>query len=324
MAETSNQWAGPDDGMTELDYDDFRNEYAADAFSRPWFYYDDSSARSEEERWADARTDAAASDSVRRGVFSSERGTFSANPTVDDVFRTLANPDDKGKLKAVFARACILFNRVSRYCKFVPVEDRFNGRIICLSGIDQSQVDMVVERHIVLGSSNALAATGNDGKTEKTPLCFVLGSSGSGKTFFALKHAAEAGKVFSKSEKHVVFYLNPANAGDGWFSGTEDEKAVQLMQWIWKEIKNLGEKDSFFTDDKLHMHVTLVLDEAGAVDFDGLFDSRTVLSTILKQLKEISDSHWLVVAGTGVTGEMHSCLTEAVKFRMPEWQKEDL
>jgi hypothetical protein len=90
------------------------------------------------------------------------------------------------------------------------------------------------------------------------PILVVLGSSGSGKSTFAVKDAAGyLAEELHESKSHTTMYLQPSKRG--FFQKKENMKndLANMFLWIRKELDFEG---------KLKMHVSLVLDELGATN----------------------------------------------------------
>jgi hypothetical protein len=197
------------------------------------------------------------------------------------------------------------------------LEERLEEQIVCVT--DKDEVKLVTQRFVPLASSKALVrgTTSPQGilETRSQPLCFALGTSGSGKTFFALKHAATFG-VRETGLKCVTVYLQPA----GLSSFRESKDPSDLMSAIRKAIK----MEYGMEFEKLDMHQSLVLDEAGSLSLDQHFEDQQAVSAVITELRKLATSVRLVICGTGVTADNFDSKDDAFKFRMKRWEKEDL
>jgi hypothetical protein len=146
----------------------------------------------------------------------------------------------------------------------------------------------------------------------------VLGSSGSGKSTFAVKDAARyrAGELH-ESKLYTTMYLQPSKRG--FFQKKENMKndLESMFVWIRKELESRC--GSF--EGNLKMHVSLVLDELGATnaffeDPDNVNEARNHLSTLAESVR-------LIRAGSGVFANDLSSSAFA-KCRMKSWESKNV
>jgi hypothetical protein len=131
-----------------------------------------------------------------------------------------------------------------------------------------------------------------DRKNRVTDVVVVLGSSGSGKTFFAVNEAA--GYLANKqheSGRHTTLYLHPAVLAC-FIEADDESKPERLTRWIRGQLESKYGKFG-----RLNMHVSIVLDEVGMI---GYFESEENMNNMLEQFKTLSVSRRLVISGTGL------------------------
>lgn len=161
------------------------------------------------------------------------------------------------------------------------------------------------------------------------PLCVVMGSSGSGKTFFCLEFLTQFQvPTGGHGLPRVAAYLKPADTG---VKFSEDPPANRhrtaadaLVDWI-KEGLGAVVKRKLDREEPLNMHVCLVVDEAGDASMNGYFEDRATLIQLCTALeRRLAKSVLLVVAGTNLTGTSLSSHRDAYFFRMKPWKGDDL
>lgn len=182
---------------------------------------------------------------------------------------------------------------------------------------DGSELELL-DRYTMLPFARALIEkTLVDTRKRSLNAFFVLGSSGSGKTFFAIKDAATFG--VEKQTKRATVYLKPRS-----ISQTSHEKfdkqPEQYVVWVKTEIEKKFKIE--FPRRQLDMHLSLVIDEAGAEDLCGYFVDYENLNKICTALGVVAKSTRLIVCGTGLQTLCLSSTDAVVKFRMEEWNPE--
>ena len=142
---------------------------------------------------------------------------------------------------------------------------------------------------------------------------FVLGPSGSGKTFFGVKDAAT--RELDKKNKYVIVYIKMTEAK--FLVPIDTSKIVQLVKDVLlKECKFEGVLD---------LHLSLVLDEAGATIFKDYFEYVSNVTSILDELKTtLAKSVRIVVCGTGLTAKKYGTDGDAKKYRMKPFSMTDI
>jgi hypothetical protein len=171
------------------------------------------------------------------------------------------------------------------------------------------------------------AMLGEKGERDRK-ISFVIGTSGAGKTFFALKYLP--GFRAPVGMKYVGLYLHAIDTG-GVFKTTGGETTgSEVAKKLVEDIRaKLSEEEvlnkALPLPPKLAMHVCVIFDEAGDSDLSGWFEVKDNLTLLCKQLeKNLAESVMVVVAGTGVTGTYLNSQGDAYKFRMMPWRSDDL
>jgi hypothetical protein len=157
----------------------------------------------------------------------------------------------------------------------------------------------------------------------------VIGTSGAGKTFFALKYLP--GFRSPKGMGTVGLYLHAADtgafcAGDVAINMAADIRAMNMAADIRSKLSQVDAlRQAPPLPAKLNMHVCVILDEAGNSDLQGWFEHKENLTLLHEQIqKNLAESVMLVVAGTGVTGTYLDSQSDAYKFRMRPWGSADV
>lgn len=194
-------------------------------------------------------------------------------------------------------------------------------------------VNGYLKRHVERPESQAIF-DGHNHQTENRrrdyPLSYVVGPVGSGKTFFALRYLRDFGNA--RGLPSVLVYWQPwiwhekvDFAGD---AGPADlvERFFERMGWRTE----IGyERRWNPRDDKLSLHVCLVLDEADNREQLGFFERRSMVTEFVRQLEATSfaASLMVVVVGSFLDGELVEFdeARDAHVFRMrQEWSSDDV
>jgi hypothetical protein len=195
------------------------------------------------------------------------------------------------------------------------VEQRLHeAEIIPLNEPDE--VKTIKSRWVKLPSSTETLSRALEavGPKDRAPILVVLGSSGSGKSTFAVKDAAGyLAEELHGSKLHTTMYLQPAKRG--FFQEKENMKndLANMFLWIRKELESYY--GSF--KGKLKMHVSLVLDELGATN--AFFEDPVNVNEARNHLSMLAESAQLILAGTGVFATDLSS-SAFVKCRMKNWE----
>jgi hypothetical protein len=206
------------------------------------------------------------------------------------------------------------------------LEDKLHNRIISFESGDE--IKLIGERFTLLDSSAELLLnqTGRFFNKQKEikpipsrsdPAFFVLGPSGSGKSFFALKYVATFDIPKFEKQRNTTWYLKPAKLG---FNAT-NLTARNLVDGIKERILEKLNRTEY---EKLDMHVSIVIDEAGDSSLGGFFESKANIEDLLTLMKDLATSVRLVVSGTGLKTTNLDSDKDACKFRMQPWGTGDL
>jgi Zonular occludens toxin (Zot) len=153
------------------------------------------------------------------------------------------------------------FEVVRSYWRIVmsTIESRLHGRII---GDSNAEIELIYYRYVKLPTMVKLGSrAGVDQRAND--ICFVLGSSGSGKTFFSVKDAAEY-----KKEQQTKF--NGNKIFDHWVTLRLDdfreyEDVKEAVKMLKQKICDADTENTDIADwQRLKMHLTVVIDEASS------------------------------------------------------------
>lgn len=171
--------------------------------------------------------------------------------------------------------------------------------------------------------------TGGD---RTTRLCFVTGTSGSGKSFFAMGALRKFLLDPDSKLPAVVLYLHAGKLSVGTEgidfsdrSGAVGHLVEAIQRLLALAIWNKFQKTWDPRREKLAMHVCMVFDEASAHGLCRFFDDATGTAPLLQALSEhLAESVTMVVVGTGLLGESFDSKKEVYFFRMTQWGLGDL
>lgn len=188
-------------------------------------------------------------------------------------------------------------------------EEKLNGERIALTNEDDLGD---IDRMYIDGLSNANNRYTDAKGKRKKDIHLVLGSSGSGKTTYAVKVLASqesVAKVWESEPFFVVYYSLAATSLD----------ADNIIAKTKKAIMQQCEMDQY---KRLDINLCVILDEAGTLD-KGTLDTLDRLQTFQAQMKDglVLRKVRLVVAGTGYDELVAhvSSETEADKYDMRPW-----
>jgi hypothetical protein len=221
------------------------------------------------------------------------------------------------RLEAYFAGANISIERLLSEQEVVPLDE-------------SGEVDVFLERRVKGGVPSALAVFQTQAMTSRRSyrLCYVLGSSGSGKTFFCLQHL----KSFLNDSglDSVTLYFKAAGLeGDSAVNWASKEAPAQVVAEITEALDDFIKDELRRIWDKskpLSMHLCLVIDEAGASLTQGFFDNRAKVRRLLAKLRsaKLAQSGTVVVCGAGLLSQTFASDRDAYYFRMRPWTRIDL
>lgn len=167
----------------------------------------------------------------------------------------------------------------------------------------------------------------NEGKLSRSsPVAMVLGSSGSGKTFFSL-HCLASQFLTTKTVAKVTLYFH---AGEIPVKFTTPKKGIirktaakELIQYI--KVKMADKlKHPIRSKFPLNMHVCIIFDEACSSLTKSWFEDAQMLADLGNNIKTLATSVAVVVADTGRTGQKVNSSKDAYIFRMKPWKARDV
>lgn len=207
-------------------------------------------------------------------------------------------------------------------------EDVFVARkIIDLSWGAEKEifVDRAVENipmvHDVL--STTLNRVNGKGETRRDlPLAFVLGCSGSGKTFFSLQQLAKNFLNNNNNNKlrAAAVYLY-ADDIFGAKLTTDANAAKEVIKGIKAKIQL---STGLEIKEELDMHLNIIIDEAGSYGLRAWFEDREMVTNLCVEAKGLAKSVGVILTGTGFTARNFDSINDAYVFRMKQWQVSDL
>jgi hypothetical protein len=215
---------------------------------------------------------------------------------------------------------------VAFFAQGETLEDKLHNKIIAFNAIPE--VKVVEERFTRLDSSQILLENElkrffskqtdiEPDSTRSDPAFFVLGPSGSGKSVFALKYAATFEIPTFEKRRNTTWYLKPGNLG----FNADNLTPESLVDRMEKEILKVLNRTTY---EKLDMHVSIVIDEAGDGNLGDFFEKNENISRLLKLIDGLASSVRLVICGTGLTTKNLDSGKDACKFRMQPWGAGDL
>jgi hypothetical protein len=297
----------------------FLQQKASIAFAHPYFYQMDDPTESEQEQWEFAARISA--------LYKEYRDLTFKESTVRDVFQ---QPVEEWKRQ--FEREGIDIEKVlPYYMRGSCMEDVLaNRHIIALS--NPEEVQRFEKKYVPLEAERALTEHVPNVVYARIPsVCYVLGSRGSGKTFFALEYATY-GDLFdfwSPITKRATIYLQPippiAVVPKTENYATRTKNAEEILDLLVSSIKmKLQEKCRVVLTKQLDMHLSVVADEAGAPEWKGFFESRCHTESFVHKLASLAKSSFLVICGTSPRAGMYCSQPDNPVFHMLPWSSEDL
>jgi hypothetical protein len=259
---------------------------------------------------------------------------FSAESTVDDVRRQYAEKPGGDGLLAL-ARAIKASDlRLRAYFAAVPATTTTEQVLHDLGIIplnEPSEVATFRQRYMegLPAVEEALREADGAPDSRSMALCFVTGSSGSGKTFFSLSALREFRNDLGNPLSLVLYLRAGILKVDYSDVGSAPGAIVRAVQTLLNKYltRSRKRKVDFRRGEKLAMHVCLVLDECSAPRVGPFFehDNMSTIQELIAMLEsEVADSVTLVAAGTGTLGSTYDSTKEAHFFRMKQWGPEDL
>jgi hypothetical protein len=256
-------------------------------------------------------------DKKRRSEASwKERRYFLGDKKIEQIETEYGTPD--GRIVVSSETACcikrlgVFFDQVAG-----SAEDELHDKIIPLNA--DEDIKRIHTRWVPLGSWTALLdesiarSEKKDGNT-----IYILGPSGSGKTFLA---ATQASRYIVKHERWTTIYMNVADSGVPF---KDSQTAGELVKWIKQELKKQVKSFDPDVSERLNMHVSFVLDEAGSSVVYDFFEKKLGIKRLYTLLTPFALSVRLIVCGTGLTGEKVCSRSDVCKVRMNQWDQNDL
>jgi hypothetical protein len=212
------------------------------------------------------------------------------------------------------------------------IEGRLAGvGIVTLEASDE--IPTYKERRIVEGdlpSARRLLASQEGTQDRQYRLCFVLGSSGSGKTFFALQNLRDFRNALNLPS--FTLYVAPKEfMSPGDLADRRRAPKVLVDKMKGRLIRALdGWKARYGQvwdgSTTLKMHVCVVMDEAGGNTMRRFFEDRDMVTSMLRELRKanIAESVMVAVVSTGLTAQAFDASSEAYVFRMRPWVPDDV
>jgi hypothetical protein len=311
-------YAETSDGRSPPANDDaFQQELTSIAFAQSYFYHVDSPAESEQEQWDFAAKTSAFFQEYRESAFKGF--------TVREVFQQPAEVWQR-----YFKSAGIKLEKAVPYdLSGTSIEDILvKRRIVPLN--NPWEVQLFNDKHVPLVTERDLIKRETASTYLRIPkVCFVLGSRGSGKTFLAMQHANSFRHLnLPEGTKCAALYFQPIEADiepiareSMYAEGAPKTNLDFLLTWIRKEIERICDMP---LPPKLNMHLSVIVDEAGAPELNHFFEQRKNVYYFAEKLEGLADSVFLVISGTGVTEAMFSSKADCPKYRMRPWPSDDL
>jgi Cdc6-like AAA superfamily ATPase len=191
-------------------------------------------------------------------------------------------------------------------------------------------VDDVARRHVERPEAKAIFDAHNEApdKRRDFPLAYVVGPIGSGKTFFALHYMKDFRNDSGLPSVLVywqpwIWYKELDFAGDS-APRKLVERFFERMTWrIDSQYKRAWNP----TDDKLNLHVCLVMDEADNREQKGFFEKRSMVTRFVQELEATQFATSLMVVVVGSIVDRSTDFDDAKDahfFRMKDWSGDDV
>jgi hypothetical protein len=285
---------------------------ALEVFSNPYFYDDD--------------------DTVAEKKREKRERVFRPDTTIDQIRRQYG---DNNLIKLAEAIESYSVTRIVDYFASanVPIERLLAEReIVPLDGTLPKSGEILTynERRVKGGVPTTIEILDELQSSDKRTyrLCYVLGSSGSGKTFFCLEHLRDFRNDDAMDSVTLYFKaagLEGASAVDYSSPNAPRQMADAIKErvglWVRLYLRRVWDMSA-----PLAMHVCLVLDEAGATPTQGFFDDKAKVINLLVAIDaaKIAQSVFVVACGAGLLSETFESVNEAYYVRMKPWKRSDV
>jgi hypothetical protein len=193
--------------------------------------------------------------------------------------------------------------------------------------------DIVIDylkRHVERPKARAMfKAQNRPGNVRDYPLTYVVGPIESGKTFFALHYMKDFGN--DDGLPSVLIYWQPWIWCNKLDFADEESAPTDLVERFFERMgwrtESGYERRWNPQDDKLNLHVCLVLDEADNREQLGFFAKRSMVTTFVQELEatEFAKSLMVVVVGSFLDAELGEFdeAKDAYFFRTKGWTDRD-
>ena len=173
-------------------------------------------------------------------------------------------------------------------------------------------------------TADAIAVRNPDTTQRQFDIRIVQGPSGSGKTVYTINRLAFVDDAGDGKKVVCIYYSLSEHSASKYTPQTFVSRIKQVLQkalkqgsdgkWQWDPMKKT----------KLNMRVSLILDEAGALD--SILDNREVLTGIYNEIGSCATSPRLILAGTGYdkTPKGLSSANDIHKYQMRPWAEKNL
>jgi hypothetical protein len=222
--------------------------------------------------------------------------------------------------------ACVL--RIVDYLdRGETIEMLLHNEIVDLDGTNE--MDTVNSCFVNIESTRKKAAVFGE------QVVYVMGPSGIGKTYCAVKQVATHGweedahqgtEEPATTPKYTTLYLNLKSlANFNWNDLTVDPR---VLEWVKQKLQEHPKaKVKYDKNKQLCMNVAVVLDEAGSTSLHGFFEAQEKVVSICSALGGLVAPGFdfrLVVCGTGLTDPRWATLNDINKIRLDSWSKSDV
>jgi hypothetical protein len=267
------------------------NILAADFFSDPFFY-----------DCANYKPGDYYSASWRSHKCENRRRSFFGRQTVKELLDSFTS-----EFQVDLAFDWVGIHRRDIFSTYVnTTEFSLQGHVIPLNGF--SEMVLADRQFVDLNSKRELLSA-------KGKILYVFGSYGSGKTQFSLKQAAAYGV-----KRAVTFYIKLSEVQKSLISTVMDPHL--FIKWMQRELSRI--QPTYTPNQKLMMHVSLVLDDAGCPSLGTFWYMHENVSALYDLMCEnLAESIRLIVCGTGVAAQ-GPVSVDVTTIRVGQWTSKDV
>lgn len=268
-----------------------------------------------------------------RSLCSEDRQVTLGDKTVKEVYLQFTEGETGGvasRLKSLAIAIKAEEAPILEYYKDVNVTiEELLHRYKRLALTSKKDLDIFTERPgtILPTATDILQRTmlSHNQKCRSLNLALVLGSSGSGKTYFALQDLAM--KFLRKNVQEegftVALHIYPHETNVDFFDNNKQENpqaAADLCDWIKKAVTGHTRQEF---QAPLKMHLCLIFDEAGDLTVRSWFEKKKMLYYLCRHAELLAESVAVVVSGTALTATELNSRDDAYIFRMQPWTVQD-